>query len=217
MAKRKEIPRPIKPAKKGVPDRIRVPEKSETLSINFSKFKFKPICLKGKFNNHFKDDQQYTSIMTSLFSVILPKITSHSYRELNASSSESRQLHFHTIDDKHCVIVKEILKEYNFSDIMINQMFEGNNIYEFVASLGHTYPARIVCHKVGNVLYFLFIDTNHHIYINEKYVGESMFYEDCPKYLEKECPYMPRDCFAVSYLDEKKILESYDYEIEPLG
>ena len=165
MAKRKEIPRPIKPAKKGVPDRIRVPEKSETLSINFSKF---------KFNNHFKDDQQYTSIMTSLFSVILPKITSHSYRELNASSSESRQLHFHTIDDKHCVIVKEILKEYNFSDIMINQMFEGNNIYEFVASLGHTYPARIVCHKVGNVLYFLFIDTNHHIYINEKYVGESM-------------------------------------------
>ena len=42
-----------------------------------------------------------------------------------------------------------------------------------------------------------------------------MFYEDCPQYLEDKCSYMPNDCFAVSYLDEKKIAESFDCKIKP--
>ena len=215
MAKKNVIPHPNKQEIKGISDKISVPETSDMLSVSFSKFKLDPICLKGRFNNHFKDNQQYISIMTSLLKVILPKITSHSYSEIGAGSNEGRQLHFHTIDDKHRTIVREVLEEYNFSDISIEQMFEGNNIYEFSASFGHVYAARIVCHKVGNILYFLFIDTNHHIYIDEKYVRESMFYEDCPQYLEDKCSYMPNDCFAVSYLDEKKIAESFDCKIKP--
>ena len=214
MAGKRVIP-PSKQNIKGISDKISVPENPDTLSVSFSKFKLNPICLRGKFNNHFKDNQQYISIVTSLLSVVLPKITSHSYGEVCEGSNEGRQLHFHTIDDKHRKIVREILKEYNFSDIIVDQMFEGNNIYEFSAVFGHIYAARIVCHKVGNVLYFLFIDTNHHIYIDEKYVRESMFYEDCPKYLEDDCSYMPNDCFAVSYLDEKKIAESLGYAIKP--
>lgn len=39
--------------------------------------------------------------------------------------------------------------------------------------------------------------------------------EDCPKYLEDDCSYMPNDCFAVSYLDEKKIAESFGYVFKP--
>lgn len=135
MAKRKIIPHPNKPDIKEISDKISVPEKVDTLSISFSKFKLDPICLRGKFNNHFKDNQQYISIVTSLLRVVLPKITSHSYGEVCAGSNEGRQLHFHTIDDKHRIIVKEILKEYNFSDTMVDQMFEGNNIYEFSAYL----------------------------------------------------------------------------------
>lgn len=137
MAKKKVIPHPNKQEIKGISDKISVPETSDMLSVSFSKFKLDPICLKGRFNNHFKDNQQYISIMTSLLKVILPKITSHSYSEIGAGSNEGRQLHFHTIDDKHRTIVREVLKEYNFSDINIEQMFEGNNIYEFSASFGH--------------------------------------------------------------------------------
>ena len=212
---RKQVISPRKQNIKGISNKVAVPLNPETLSINFSKFKLEPICLRGKFNNHFKNTEQYNSIVTNLLNVVLPKITSHSYNEVCEGSKEGRQLHFHSIDDKHRIIVRDILKEYNFSDKIIDQMFEGNNIYEFSAVFGHIYPARIVCHKVGNVLYFLFIDTNHHIYFDEKYARESMFYEDCPKYLSDDCSYMPNDCFAVSYLDEKKIVESLGYIFKP--
>lgn len=207
----KKVVRPNKQKIEGISDKISVPQNGDILSVNFSKFKFTSICMQGKFNNHFKDSQHYISIVTNLLDVVLPKITSHPYSEICEGSNEGRQLHFHTIDDKHRKIVREILKEYNFSDIIVDQMFEGNNIYEFSASFGHVHAARIVCHKVENVLYFLFIDTNHHIYFDQKYAGESLFYEDCPQYLEGKCTYMPNDCFAVSYLDEKKIAESFGF------
>ena len=116
MAGKRVIP-PSKQNIKGISDKISVPENPDTLSVSFSKFKLDPICLRGKFNNHFKDNQQYISIVTSLLSVVLPKITSHSYGEVCEGSNEGRQLHFHTIDDKHRKIVREILKEYNFSKI----------------------------------------------------------------------------------------------------
>lgn len=128
---------------------------------------------------------------------------------------EGRSLHFHTIDEAHRKIVCEILKEYHFSDRTIEQMFEGDNIFEFTATLGHTLAARIVCHKFENILYFLFFDTNHHVYMNEKYVKESLFYEDCPTYSSSNCSYMPAECFAVSYLDEEKIRESFGYSSAP--
>ncbi len=213
MAGKKVIP-PKRQEIERISGKVTIPEKSDTLSVSFSKFKLTPICLRGKFNNHFKDNQQYVSIVTSFLEVVLPKITAHSYNEI-AGTNEGRQLHFHIIDDKHRKIAREVLKEYNFSDITIEQMFEGNNMYEFAASLGNACAARIVCHKVGDVLYFLFFDTNHHIYIDEKYVRESLFYKDCPKYLEDSCSYMPVDCFAVGYLDEKKIVESFKYTIKP--
>lgn len=211
----KKVIAPTKQNVKEIADKIRKPDKIDKLSISFSNFKLQPINLRGKFNNHFKDMNHYNNIVTNLLMTILPKITSHTYTEVCESSNEGRQLHFHNIDEKHRIIVRQILKEYNYSDLTIDQMFEGNNIYEFSASLGHVNAARIVCHKVGDVLDFLFIDTNHHIYIDEKYTKNSMFYDDCPLYLENRCDYMPGDCFAVSYLDEKKIAESYCYSLKP--
>ena len=90
-------------------------------------------------------------------------------------------------------------------------MLEGDDLFEFSALLGHNDPARIVCHKVENTLQLLFVDTNHHIYINEKYTKDSMFYDFCPMYLQGKCHYMPSECFAVSYLDENKIQETFGY------
>ena len=48
-------------------------------------------------------------------------------------------------------------------------------------------------------------------WFNEKYVKDSMFYESCPEYLSKRCPYMPTDCFAFGYLNEELLKESYEY------
>ena len=138
-------------------------------------------------------------------------MTSHTFSEICEGSAEGRILHFHKIDEDHRRIVREVLECYSFSAQIIDQMFEGNNIFEFSANLGHVYAARIVCHKLGNVLSLLFFDTNHHIYLDEKYVKESLFYEDCPVYQARDCPYMPMECFAVGCLDENKIRDSYGY------
>ena len=124
-------------------------------------------------------------------------------------------MHFHAIDKAHQEIVRDILKEYHFSTLTIDQMLEGNDLFNFSATLGHTYAARIVCHKVDNVLFLLFLDTNHHVYMNEKYLRDSLFYEDCPSYINGDCSYMPSNCFAFGLLDEEKIQESFGYTASP--
>lgn len=198
-----------------IADRITKSEVTNNIIVNFSKLKLTPVCLSGKFNNHFKDEQHFGSVVANFLGTILPKITSHTYNEIGNGGPEGQVLHFHTIDDEHRVTVREILEEYHYPSYNIDQMFEGNDMIEFSASLGHKHAARIVCHRVENVLFLLFFDTNHHIYLNEKYVRDSMFYESCPVYIENNCPYMPTDCFAVSYLDEKQLEESFGYSYSP--
>lgn len=198
-----------------IADKVTSAAQANSLIVNFSKLKLTPVCIKGKFNNHFKDDQHFASVTASFLGVVLPKITSHTYKEICEGGSEGRVLHYHPVDEAHRKTVREILEEYHFPAHVIEQMFEGNDIVEFSASLGHVYAARIVCHKVKNVLHPLFFDTNHHIYLNEKYVRESMFYEDCPTYLSEQCPYMPSDCFAVGCLNEDLLKESYGYSFSP--
>lgn len=216
MAARKQVVHPTpKAIGSSITDRVVTSEPANNLIINFSKLKLTPICLHGKFNNHFKDEQHFGNVAAVFLGTILPKITSHTYNEICEGGSEGRVLHFHTIDEAHRNTVREILKEYHYPDHKIDQMFEGNDIVEFSACLGHIYAARVVCHRVKNVLHLLFFDTNHHIYMNEKYVKDSLFYEGCPAYLNDNCPYMPADCFAVSYLNEEQIKESFGYSFSP--
>ena len=186
------------------------------LIADFSKFKLFPICLRGEFNNHFKDQQHFCTVAAEFLGKILHKISSHTYSEICEGSQEGRILHFHAIDKSHQLIVQRMLSEYGFPKTTIEQMTEGKDVFEFSAALGHTYAARVVCHKDENILYFLFLDTNHHIYINERYVNESLFYEECPAYNDKKCNYMPADCFAVGCLDEQKISDSFGYSASPI-
>lgn len=198
-----------------IADKVTSASQANNLIVNFSMLKLTPVCIKGKFNNHFKDNQHFASVTASFLGVVLPKITSHTYKEICDGSSEGRVLHYHSVDESHRKTVREVLEEYHFPAHTIEQMFEGNDIVEFVASLGHVHAARIVCHKVNNVLHPLFFDTNHHIYMNEKYLRESLYYEDCPIYMSEQCPYMPADCFAVGYLNEELLKDSYGYSFSP--
>lgn len=211
----RNIPKPSPRNTRKIKDKINTPKESQNLTIDFSKFHLNPICLKNEFNNYFKDENHFSNVATSFFSVILPKITSHTFKEICEGGVEGKELHFHAIDEKHMQLVEEVLKQYSFSSEQINQMFEGSEVFNFSATLGHTYPARAICHKVGDVLCLLFLDTNHHIYMNEKYVKNSLFYENCPTYLKNECSYMDYDCLAVSYLDEEKLSETYGYRFNP--
>lgn len=216
MAIKKQIIAPIlEPPQNKIADKVTSAALENKLIVNFSKLKLTPICIKGRFNNHFKDNEHFATVTAGFLGVILPKIASHTYEEICDGGAEGRVLHYHTVDEAHRTAVREVLEEYHFPAHMIEQMFEGNDIVEFAASLGHVYAARIVCHKVNNVLHPLFFDTNHHIYLNEKYVRESMFYDDCPIYLNEQCRYMPSECFAFGYLNEELLEETYGYTFYP--
>lgn len=216
MAKKNQIIAPVLDLSSNtIADKVTSVVPNNNLIVNFSKLKLTPICIKGKFNNHFKDDQHFASVTAGFLGVVLPKITSHTYKEICDGGSEGRVLHYHSVDESHRENVREVLEEYHFPEHTIEQMFEGNNIVEFSASLGHIYPARIVCHKVNNVLHLLYFDTNHHIYLNEKYMKDSMFFENCPQYIKEQCPYMPTECFAFGYLNEDLLKESYEYSFSP--
>lgn len=193
-----------------------LPDTGGNVSVSFSEFRLDPVCVRGKFNNHFKDDAHIKAVVSEILGRALPKITSCKFSEIREGGRESSGLHFHSIDGQHQEIVEDVLGEYGYSKQSIEQLLEGGSLFQIVGGFGHTYPARIVCHKIGNVLYPLFLDTNHHIYLNKKFVRESLFYEVCPTYLEGKCSFMPRDCYAFDFLDEKKIEETYGFSMSPV-
>lgn len=192
------------------------PQLNGHLSISFAKFNLKPVCLAGEFNNHFKDDAHFQAVASSILDLALKQISSHTYKELCEGGIAGSGLHFHPIDPEHLQTVRRILEAYGHKKQTIDQMLEGKHIFQFSGIMGHTYAARIVCHKIDNILYLLFLDTNHHIYINDKYIRESLFYESCPIYQQEECKYMPSDCYAFEYLDLQKIQESYGFTASPV-
>ena len=211
----KKVVRPQSDGGTQIADRIIPPRSDEYLSVNFSKFSLKPVCLRGKFNNHFKDNEHFRAVAASILGKTLPMVTAHNFKELCEGGTDGNVIHFHSIDKDHQKIIREILKEYGYNNSAIDQILEGNDLFQFSGITGHTYVTRVVCHKIDNILYLLFLDTNHHIYMNEKYVEESLFYEVCPIFQQNKCKYMPGDCFAFGYLDLKKIQESYGFDFSP--
>jgi len=213
--KDKKVTPPILTTRNKIEDKLNMDIQHSCMSLNFSEFNIKPICLREEFNNHFKDNEHFASVMACFIGKILPSITSYKFSDICEGGSQNKTIHFHTVDDKHLELVKKILKEYGYKESRIDQMIEGGPIFSFAASLGHVYPGRIVCHKIDNIVCLLFFDTNHHIYINDGLVKESLYYENCPKYNENKCSYMPSECFAFDYLDEKKLAESFGYKYMP--
>lgn len=216
MATNKKIP-PIRKNNKTIAEKIKRETDIDSipLIVNFSKFNLTSVNIPDRFNNHYKDYQHVCNVVSGFLGTILPKISKHSFNEIREGGPEGRAIHFHAIDETHREIIREILLEYKMSSTNIDQLLEGDNLFNFSAVLGHTNPARVICQKIDNVLYILFLDTNHHIYINKKYTEETLFYEICPTYANEECVYMPEDCYAVSYLDEKKLKESLGYTYSP--
>lgn len=177
------------------------------VKFDFSKFTLTP-QKQSDFNNFFKNESQFTAIAWGLLGVCLPKVSQHTFSQL--THSESKQMHFHILDNEHCEKVKKILSDYSFSTEEINQLVDENSIFEFSAIMGHVYPSRLICSKIDDIIYPLFLDTNHHIYFDKKYGDDTLFYEFCPAYQCDQCKYMPDDCFAVSYLDEDKLNETFE-------
>ncbi|WP_135358272.1 hypothetical protein [Anaerolactibacter massiliensis] len=181
-------------------------KQKNSVCVDFSFFKARPIKINGVFNNHFRNGDEASRDLYNFLGEVLPKICTEPFTSL--INNESRTLHFHAIDQKHQEIVQKILMQYGYSCPYISQILSGD-VFEFKASLNAHSPARAVAYKLDNTLFLLFFDSNHHIYMNDSKRGDSLFYEHCPDYNDGNCKYMPTDCYAFDYLDCEKLSSSF--------
>lgn len=188
-------------------------DKKSFCHVNFKYFKLD--CRKSRgFNNHFGNSSHYQDVLTNFIGKILPEISSLTPATLNSDGLKTDQFHFHKIDSDHIEKVRAVLKLYSFNDTLINQFLDGEQLFEFAGNLKGKFESRIICENIDNVLYFLFFDTNHHIYFDKDKAGKSSKYLYCPYKDLKLCNYL-YVCTANEFLDQVKIEETYNYGYSP--
>lgn len=193
------------------------PNFDDNILFTFQEFKFNSIDIRGKFNNHYKDENDIKEKLLNFMLFSLPWFSNEKLSNLEKNKGLRNKFHFHKIENEQLDIIKEILETYGFPTLRIESLIDGDNIYQFSPELRSS--PRIITERVDNKFSVLFWDTNHHIYFNEKLVNEnnSLFYEVCPTYNDGKCSYMNGFCYAFDYLDIKKIRDTLSYDLSPTG
>lgn len=206
----KTIPKQHPPITKTVKNTSNPDIQESCCCFNFKHFQTKCISI-NEFNNFYKNSSTYQDVISSLLGAILPKVSSLSTTELYNGSRITQQFHFHKVKPDKFEIIKRILEAYSFSSETIEQILDGENIYQFIGNLeGQNVESRVICEYNRGIIYVLFFDTNHHIYLNRAKVGESFSFSYCPYETPDRCA-NSFCCFAKDYLDIEKIKKSYGY------
>lgn len=186
------------------------------LIFTFSNFKFFPINIDGIFNNYFENENEYIRKVSVLIGKALPLLSREQYSLFN-DPSKTNNLHLHKLHGKEDIL-KQIFQEYQYSEDAINNFIEGAEIYQLEVPFENG-STRIVFERIDNLISFLFLDPNHHVYMNQKLVDQanSLFYEYCPIAQDSLCQRMDYlgTCFAFEYLDEEAYKRSYENDYDP--
>lgn len=186
------------------------------LVFSFAQFSLRTINLKNEFNNCYKDAKHFSEKLSILLGKALPLLSNEKVSVFTSEYNKQKNLNMHKITNKK-EIIEKILKEYGFSQDSIDDIFEGEELYQLEVPYANG-AMRIVFQRTDNLISFLFVDPNHHIYLNKSKVEQSgsLFYEYCPINNELACERMDYlgTCYAFEYLDEEKLNNSYDYSYE---
>lgn len=181
------------------------------LLFTFSDFKLKSISLDG-FNNFYRDEAEYLRKLTIFLGKALP-LLSNERMSIFTDRSKMNSLHLHLVKGKDDLL-RAVFEQYNFSSTSIDNILEGQNIYQFEVPFENG-ATRIVFQRIDNLISFLFMDPNHHVYINRNLVNGngSLFYEICPINEIGECDRMNylQTCFMFDYLDKELYEQTYSY------
>ena len=197
-------------------DSIFLLKSKNRIFFTFEDFRVKPINIEKEFNNHFEDQNDYINRMNKLME-FLNMFSSYRIEDLHSGGGLKKQLHFHRVD-KNIETVEKILTTYGFNEEKIESIISGNRLYQISLEAKRS-SIRVIVEWTENIFSILFLDTNHHIYMNEKLTKNenTLFYNYCPKYEEDECEsikYMD-ECYAFEYLDHEKIRKTYGYSYSP--
>ena len=187
-------------------------DKKMSLVFTFANFHLNSINIERKFNNFYKNDDEYIRKLSLLIGKALPLLSMETVDIFN-DINKMDMLHLHKIRNRNDLL-EEIFQKYSFSEDKIKNMLEGENIYQLEVPYENG-SSRVVFQKVDNIISFLFMDPNHHIYFNKDMVERSgsLFYNICPICDDNLCPRMNylQTCFAFEFLDKNKYQETYEY------
>lgn len=193
------------------------PEKYENIVFSFGEFKLSPINLDGEFNNYYSNEDSYINKITLFLGKALPLLSKEKTSLFESEYNKMNSIHLHKINDKS-EIIEKILTEYGFPKTNIDNILEGQDLYQLEVPYING-SMRIVFQRIGNIVSFLFMDPNHHIYMNKDKVKSqnSLFYEYCPINKYKACDRLDyfRTCFAFEFLDEEKYELSFKNDYYP--
>ena len=191
-------------------------ETDAPLLFTFCNFKLAPISIDRIFNNFFNSQEEYVRKITILIEKALPLLSKEKNSLFN-DLSKTKVMHLHRLNGKEDIL-RKIFEEYGFNNDVINNLIEGAALYQLEVPFENG-ATRIVFERIDNLISFLFLDPNHHIYMNQKLVDNdnSLFYEFCPIYKSKTCYRMNylNTCFAFDYLDKEKIINTYSNDYYP--
>lgn len=190
----------------------------ERLVFSFANFHFEPINIHGEFNNFYQSEEQYIEKISAFVAKALPLLSNEKVTLFSKEYSKADKIHLHKASGKK-EIIATILEKYKFSQDAINNLLEGDDIYQLeIPYLNGS--NRIFFQRIDNIISFLFVDPNHHVYFNPQKVKESgsLYYEYCPIYAKQVCTRMDDlgTCYAFEYLDEEKYKASYEYDFNPV-
>ena len=187
------------------------------LFFSFAQFKLAPIKIEGIFNNFFKNEQHYIKMMFCFLGMAMPLLSKENATLFSSDFTKAGTMHIHKIHKKRNLI-ERILSIYGFSAQNIDNIFEGNEIYQLEVPYLNG-ATRVIFQRIDNLLSFLFFDTNLHLYLDEIKTSSSgsLFYEFCPTFLHDNCNIMKelQTCYAFEFLDIQKITTSLGYEYVP--
>ena len=190
----------------------------DLLVFTFSHFHLEPIKIDREFNNYYDSPEQYIEKISILLGKALPLLSDERASLFAGESTKASSLHLHKITKKRD-IVEKILINYGFSSSLIDEIFEGGEIYQLEVPYANG-ATRIVFQRTENLVSFLFVDPNHHVYFNPQKVeaAGSMYYEFCPVNKEGSCERMDYfgTCYAFEFLDEAKYDKTYGVQYNPM-
>lgn len=137
--------------RKEVNNFIKLNQVSEKINFDFCFFKFKSVKF-GNFTNYVKDKKESTEIINKLFKEFNPNMT---------TKDIAKRDHFHEIIELEKIkLISKILEK-----LEIDQLDEKESYYQIAFTQG----LRIMCIKIHNTIYPLFLDPHHLIYPDDKY------------------------------------------------
>jgi hypothetical protein len=185
------------------------------LIFTFSNFKMSPISIDG-FNNYYCNEEEYIRKISIILGKALP-LLSNENTNIFTDKAKMKTLHLHLLNGKEDIL-RRIFKTYQFKDEIINNFIEGAEIYQIEVPYENG-ASRIIFERIENLISFLFLDPNHHIYLDRKIVDDngSLFYDYCPINLEGDCERLDylHTCFAFDYLDIDKYHSTFGYKFSP--